>query len=716
MKKSLLTIALLCALLSLCPALIHAAGDVDVAVPSEEPANLGIAELPEIGDAEAVKPEGDQINASYIISDVSATITAPVAGAKPSYIASVPSYANYSVPSLYSTEYSPDKEYHRNGIAWMDLTDNCSLNPSDAVFVAGHKYRVIICLKANDGYEFSDEPDGEVNDARAGVTLRGSYCDLYYDFPAAPVEVTSVSLTISAPTVGKTPDASPKLVVGAAAVSNTTVYWNDATANQYLSSDSYTFVLGHVYEVTIYLRPKAEYKFSDTTSCTFNGKNVETSVDYYGNLVVYYKFLAAGYENITSVSATITAPKNGAKPDYSPKLTAGADHISGITAYWYDATDEKFIPSGSGTFAAGHIYEVYLYLSAKSGYQFGDTVSCTLNGNKAGSSVDSFGDLVMTYEFPAVALEKITSVTVTITEPKVGAKPDYSPRLSAGANCVLRDYTQDEFKNGVAWYDKKDKKWMTATDKFVSGHEYSVTVYLTPKKGYEFTSGSSVSINGEGGGSVRLYPDYFEIDYTFTTAGFKEISSVSVTLTAPKIGAKPSYDAVIPAGANYSTQQGVLPFGGIKNGIYWYDDTKKSILNPDSSDVFIEGHVYTVNITVTAKDGYKFSYTTPATVNGKTAETTTNVGGTGFTSLKLEYTFPALSYKPVKGDVNDDGDVTALDRLLLTRYLAGWKSYKIKVNLTNADINNDGKVTAIDRVILSRYLAGWSGYKSYCGN
>ncbi len=68
------------------------------------------------------------------------------------------------------------------------------------------------------------------------------------------------------------------------------------------------------------------------------------------------------------------------------------------------------------------------------------------------------------------------------------------------------------------------------------------------------------------------------------------------------------------------------------------------------------------------------------------------------------------------GDVNGDEYVTPLDRLLLTRYLAGWSGYEERIDLSAADINKDGKVSAMDRLILSRYLAKWSGYDQWFKN
>lgn len=58
-----------------------------------------------------------------------------------------------------------------------------------------------------------------------------------------------------------------------------------------------------------------------------------------------------------------------------------------------------------------------------------------------------------------------------------------------------------------------------------------------------------------------------------------------------------------------------------------------------------------------------------------------------------------------RGDVNRDGAVTQLDRLLLSRYLAEWHGEYDDIDLRNADSNGDGEVTQLDRVILSRYVA-----------
>ena len=70
--------------------------------------------------------------------------------------------------------------------------------------------------------------------------------------------------------------------------------------------------------------------------------------------------------------------------------------------------------------------------------------------------------------------------------------------------------------------------------------------------------------------------------------------------------------------------------------------------------------------------------------------------------------------KLIPGDVNDDGEVDATDRMILSRYLAKWDGYAAKIkSMDAADIDRNGLVEAKDRMILARYLAKWDGYSQY---
>ncbi len=66
------------------------------------------------------------------------------------------------------------------------------------------------------------------------------------------------------------------------------------------------------------------------------------------------------------------------------------------------------------------------------------------------------------------------------------------------------------------------------------------------------------------------------------------------------------------------------------------------------------------------------------------------------------------------GDINDDGEVTPADRMMLSRFIADWDGYDTTTcNIHAADVNGDGEVDVIDRMILARFVADWEDYKVY---
>ncbi len=81
--------------------------------------------------------------------------------------------------------------------------------------------------------------------------------------------------------------------------------------------------------------------------------------------------------------------------------------------------------------------------------------------------------------------------------------------------------------------------------------------------------------------------------------------------------------------------------------------------------------------------------------------------------FQLPRKLPLLSEDVLYGDVDGNGTVNTRDRILLTRYLAGWEGYDEEdINLLAADVNQDGTVNTKDRIILTRYLANWTGYEA----
>lgn len=103
----------------------------------------------------------------------------------------------------------------------------------------------------------------------------------------------------------------------------------------------------------------------------------------------------------------------------------------------------------------------------------------------------------------------------------------------------------------------------------------------------------------------------------------------------------------------------------------------------------------TVKITVTAQNGNGKTYTLTIVRQGDAGNTgstgTGNTGGTGSTVKR--------------GDLNKDGNISAIDIVKLQRIIVGLDSLNEEL-LSAGDLNNDGKITAIDIVKIQRHIVG----------
>jgi hypothetical protein len=67
----------------------------------------------------------------------------------------------------------------------------------------------------------------------------------------------------------------------------------------------------------------------------------------------------------------------------------------------------------------------------------------------------------------------------------------------------------------------------------------------------------------------------------------------------------------------------------------------------------------------------------------------------------------------INGELNGDGSITALDRMLLARVIAEADGASDGIaDMRAADFNGDGSFNALDRVLLARTLANWPGYEA----
>ena len=349
---------------------------------------------------------------------------------------------------------------------------------------------------------------------------------------------------------------------------------------------------------------------------------------------------------ISSVQITLDAPAIGANPDYTAAFPSNANYYSEAFSNeyydnyirWLDVTNNTFMYKDSAKFEGKHEYQVVLFLTAKEGYSFSNSTTAKVNGNSAIISIDEAGHLRVSYNFPLLK-EQITSVSVDLDAPVVGATPDYTAVFPSGSNYYSKKHNDVTFHNDINWYDVTAKSSVDPdSGVFRAGHQYRVKVYLTAKSEYYFSGNTTATLNGKTA-TADVVSSQLMVEYTFPALEGEAtdiISSVSVTLKAPVAGAKPEYTAVLPSGANcYVETQATGTY--VRNGIKWRDMSTSTDLDPDS-DEFAVGHLYEVSFYLSAKDDYTISNNITVQINGQTASASLYFG-----HLLVCYTFPALT-------------------------------------------------------------------------
>ncbi len=120
------------------------------------------------------------------------------------------------------------------------------------------------------------------------------------------------------------------------------------------------------------------------------------------------------------------------------------------------------------------------------------------------------------------------------------------------------------------------------------------------------------------------------------------IAKVAVTIPAPSVGAKPSYTATLPSGADYYLDTSVST-DWMKNGVSWRDETAEQDITSTTS--FVSGHEYRVRIYLLPKSGAEFTSSTTATINGQSVDNLRFLYDEELEVeyIRIDYTFPAVT-------------------------------------------------------------------------
>ncbi len=322
--------------------------------------------------------------------------------------------------------------------------------------------------------------------------------------------VSSVSVTgITEPAAGAKPDYAASASGEGYRVRKYTgqdwldgVMWVDQTTETVLSPDSAVFKEGHTYRCYVQVMiSEAGYEFANdgtkpTVKCYMDGKEATVGYgpndDFRSDLWLYRDY-EAWITEIDSVSVTgVTWPAPGEKPVYAAQMPLGAEYElenydsgswhNGI--YWEDMTDNRTLDQDD-VFVSGHTYRITISLVGKNGAVFAeDDVSAAVNGKEAESVIRYENwNIGVTATFQCVGMT-VHAVHLGIQSPEAGESPDWNVTVTEpGAHYEIEDYTSGNWKNGVIWHDMTKDKDMGANDRFVTGHQYRVTVSVVTKDG-----------------------------------------------------------------------------------------------------------------------------------------------------------------------------------------------------------------------------------------
>lgn len=323
-----------------------------------------------------------------------------------------------------------------------------------------------------------------------------------------------------------------------------------------------TFEKGKQYSYDLSLQAEDGYTFvnPDEINFTYNGREYHGALWLNGDGRAQLTAVDMSVVQIDSISIinAILSYKAGDAPAASAvaELPEGESAFYKIDEYWEqlesddngemipvrfwhsDEEENAKVPEDKRltTFEKGKTYMYSLHLRAVSGYCFSDDCTLTLNGETV--------DFVSVYESTlfATAIKTIRPTAqnvieiVRLDDLKVSYEPGEAPVPSATVSDADADKYEilwecwaklEESDRGtmeeVAWWSSADSESTPIITEFEKGAEYSYSIWIKAKDGYEFGNDLTLILNGEectygyfgaslggaqcfGDGIVRLHP------------------------------------------------------------------------------------------------------------------------------------------------------------------------------------------------------------------
>ena len=453
-----------------------------------------------------------------------------------------------------------------------------------------------------------------------------------------PAEISTVSVSVIAPTAGSTASAAAVTVDSTANyyVNAADTEWNKVAAKGSTASlgwlyDDDTFEDNNWYMAEITLYADFGYKFPNSITPHVPSAG-QVSAESDGDTLEVCAWFPVGSpaatQTISTVEVTNVALAVG-KSVYDAENTIEEDAITGTgyfidgvyTYKWVEDDDDNDYSywdwTTSGSIEAGTAYGVELTLLAEAGYAFNDTVTATINGQTAEVVSRTAGELVL-------FLPSEQNVTITKVEVKSATWPiDGNPIDKRPANFSFDNsfsgylaYTlqsaEFQIKDGDTYRSLHDDETT-----FSSSNHYRVQAVLKAKDGATFADADSVTgdFNGTDGTTCEVSADKKTCTVTRTCAVYDAVYSYTDSNSTTHVNGVTIYRPDPTAGQTYS--QGSYGPGntghlvGASAFATWHEvpfvGSTGNIKGLERNDTFESGKVYRLDVRLENWNDWRFA-------------------------------------------------------------------------------------------------------------
>ena len=319
----------------------------------------------------------------------------------------------------------------------------------------------------------------------------------------------------------------------------------------------------------------------------------------------------------------LSAPVAGRLPDCD--VTPNGQYS--VSVQWFVKEGDSFVHhTESETLHAGEIYQVAVHLRANSGYYF-DTASQHFGYTINGLACDNYRAIdethvIMYHVYPALAVAPVETVDISVDAPRAGDTPDFTADVTG--NCILSEYNEIGYINGVFWMDSITDKVLTEDDTFIAGRSYNLLIVIKVDDDHYFDNSSknAVRINGKTAyittGQPTPNSDYRVASVTLkATEAIKEINVEN--FITPVVGNTPDFWLDVDVD---DVDVRKVTWGKLTNV-----DGVEKVVDIDENHVFEDGATYmlcinlesTGNRTFARTEGSSRYYDFTANINDKKA-------------------------------------------------------------------------------------------------